>query len=179
MPSGTQEISILFTLLQLKPPAPSIPIISFSNSSNFFFSYSFPCVLSPGLPSTFLFWRVGFLLLSSSCCNGILPLIPILEIEILLSTEGFLPAHLLGLSDVTQNLPIFLLQLDPWKFPIPRTLQLFCLVEHLASAGPSPSTSPPPPASVGVLSCYAGRWGLGYNSSAGLHGSTYIYHIGA
>lgn len=90
MPSGTQEISILFTLLQLKPPAPSILIISFSNSSNFFFSYPFPCVLSPGLPSTFLFWRVGFLLLSSSCCNGILPLIPILEIEILLSTDSCL-----------------------------------------------------------------------------------------
>lgn len=44
----------------------------------------------------------------------------------------------LGLSDVTQNLPILLLQLDPQKFPTPRTLELFCLVKHLASAGLSP-----------------------------------------
>lgn len=82
-----------------------------------------------------------------------------------------MPAHFLGLPDVTQNLPIMLLQLDAWKFSIPRTLQLLHLVECLASVRPSPTTP------VGALSCRAGRRSL--DIRAQLYGGTETCQVGA
>lgn len=124
---------------------------------------------SAGPPSESLFWKKGFLLLTRAPCNRMLPWMPILETETLLSnsqkylvlSDELLPAHLIGLPHVTQNFPTLLLQLDPWIFPIPRTLQLFCSGGHLASAGLfllSFCGSP-------VLLC--GQMGHGSNSSAG------------
>lgn len=56
-----------------------------------------------------------------------LPSIPTLDTETVLPypqrylvlSDDLLPAHPLGLPQVTQNLPVLLLPWDPWQFPSP------------------------------------------------------------
>lgn len=137
-------------------------------------------MLSSDPPSKPLFWRKNFLLSRFSIMEYCL-WFPFWRLRLYLShqdtlSEELLPDHLLGLPEVTQNLPI-LLRWDPWTLPIPRTTQPFCLVEWLGSAGPP---LPDPPISLcggPVLLCW--QMGHGSISSAGLHGSTYTYQIQA
>lgn len=172
--------SILFTMSQLKPSILHANNIWALKYQQFFFP-STPFMLISDPPSNPLFWRKGFLLSRLSIMEYWLRF-PFWRLRLYLIhqdtlSEELLPAHLQGLPEVTQNLPILLLQLDPWTCPIPRTLQPSYLVECLGSAGPP---LPDPPTSFcGSLVLLCWQMGHGSNSSAGLHGSTYTYQIRA